>query len=244
VKVKQILKLIYQPYKWMVVVPFMLAITVVLGLVCIATGAVFTQDAANVAAVLWSRLSCAIVPVRVVLTGKKNFTPQNAYVVVANHQSMVDIPVIHGFMGLHIKWVMKQELHNIPIFGTACHYLGCIFIDRSHRDAAIRSIHHARKLLSPRASVLFFAEGTRSRDGQVRPFKKGAFVFARETGLPILPVTIKNSYQLLPPDSLDLVPGKVEIIVHRPVYVLANDPDRMDAVIASVRATIAAPLQQ
>jgi 1-acyl-sn-glycerol-3-phosphate acyltransferase len=228
----------------MVVVPFMLAITVVLGLVCIATGAVFTQDAANVAAVLWSRLSCAIVPVRVVLTGKKNFTPQNAYVVVANHQSMVDIPVIHGFMGLHIKWVMKQELRNIPIFGTACHYLGCIFIDRSHRDAAIRSIYHARKLLSPRASVLFFAEGTRSRDGQVRPFKKGAFVFARETGLPILPVTIKNSYQLLPPDSLDLVPGKVEIIVHRPVYVLANDPDRMDAVIASVRATIAAPLQQ
>jgi len=242
VKVKQILKLIYQPYKWMVVVPFMLAITMVLGVVCITTGAVFSQDAANVTAVLWSRLACAVAPLRVVLTGKKNFTPQKAYVVVANHQSMVDIPVIHGFMGLHIKWVMKQELRSIPIFGTACHYLGCIFIDRSHRDAAIRSIHRARNQLSPRASVLFFAEGTRSRDGKVHPFKKGAFVFARETGLPILPVTIKNSYQILPPDTLDLVPGKIELIVHRPVYVLADDPDRMDEVIASVRTTIAAPL--
>ncbi len=241
---KQVLKLIYQPYKWIVVLPFMLAITMIMGLVCITVGAIFTQDAANVTAVLWSRLSCAIVPLRVVLTGKKNFNSQKAYVVVANHQSMVDIPVIHGFMGLHIKWVMKQELRRIPIFGTACHYLGCIFIDRSHRNAAIKSIHRARNQLSSRASVLFFAEGTRSRDGQVRSFKKGAFVFARETGLPILPVTIKNSYQILPPDSLDLVPGKVEVIVHRPVYVLADDTDRMDEVIASVRATIAAPLLQ
>ena len=241
---KQVFKLLYQPYKWIVVLPFTLAITMVMGLVCITVGAVFSQDAANVTAVLWSRLCCAIAPVRVALKGKKNFTPKNAYVVVANHQSMVDIPVIHGFMGLHIKWVMKQELRKIPIFGIACHYLGCIFIDRSHRDAAIRTIHQSRKRLSPRASVLFFAEGTRSRDGQVRPFKKGAFVFARETGLPILPVTIKNSYQIMPPDSLDLVPGKVALIVHRPVYVLADDPDRLDAVIASVRATIAAPLMQ
>ncbi len=238
------LKLIYQPYKWIVVVPFMFAITMIMGLLCICVGLVFTQDAANMTAVLWSRLSCAIVPFRVTLTGKKNYNRHQAYVVVANHQSMADIPVIHGFMGLNIKWVMKQELRKIPIFGTACHYLGCIFIDRSHRDAAIQSIHRARKYLSPKASVLFFAEGTRSRTGKVHRFKKGAFVFARETKLPILPVTIKNSYQILPPDSLDLVPGTIDIIVHRPVYILATDPDRMDEVIESVRATIAAPLLQ
>lgn len=222
----------------------MFAITMVLGLLCICVGIVFTQDAANMTAVIWSRLSCAIVPIRVTLTGKKNYTRHQPYVVVANHQSMADIPVIHGFMGLNIKWIMKQELRKIPIFGIACHYLGCIFIDRSHRDAAIQSIHRARKYLSPKASVLFFAEGTRSRTGKVHPFKKGAFVFARETKLPILPVTIKNSYQILPPDSLDLVPGSIDIIVHRPVYILATDPDRMDEVIESVRSTIAAPLQQ
>lgn len=241
---KLLLKLVYQPYKWIVVVPFMLIITMVLGLICIAVGAVFTQDAANVLAVFWSRLACAIVPVKVVLTGKKNYNRSRSYVVVANHQSMVDIPVIHGFMGLHIKWVMKQELRKIPVFGTACHFLGCIFIDRSHRDAAIHSIHQAKKRLSSNASVLFFAEGTRTRDGQVRPFKKGAFVFAREIGLPILPVTIKNSYQLLPPDSLDLVPGRVEIIVHRPVYILPGDAARLEDTVEAIRNTIAAPLSE
>ena len=162
--------------------------------------------------------------------------------VVANHQSMVDIPVIHGYIGLHIKWVMKQELRKIPVFGIACHYLGCIFVDRSHHQAAIDSIQKARKRISSKASVLFFAEGTRSRNGRVQPFKKGAFVFARETGLPVLPITIKRSWEVLPPDSLDLVPGPVEIIVHRPVYDLPGDVRQMEEAIQAVRATIAAPL--
>ena len=222
--------------------PFMVINTLVSGVICIIVGAFFSRDATNALAVVWSRLACGIVPVKVKLTGKKNFHQRHSYVVVANHQSMVDIPVIHGFMGLHIKWVMKQELRKIPVFGTACHYLGCIFIDRSHHTAAIQSMEQAKKRLSSKASVLFFAEGTRSRNGQVQPFKKGAFVFARETGLPILPVTIKNSWQVLPPDSLNLIPGLVEIIVHRPVYVLPGDAGRLTDVIEAVRTTIAGPL--
>ncbi|WP_024334027.1 lysophospholipid acyltransferase family protein [Desulfotignum balticum] len=238
----RILKWMYQPYKWVIVMPFMVIITLVLGMICIVVGAFFSRDATNALAVIWSRLACGIVPVKVKLSGKKNCQQQHAYVVVANHQSMVDIPVIHGFMGLHIKWVMKQELRKIPVFGTACHYLGCIFIDRSRHDAAIQSIRQAKKRMSVKASVLFFAEGTRSRDGQVQPFKKGAFVFARETGLPVLPVTIKHSREVLPPDSLNLIPGPVEIIVHRPVYVLPGDAGRLAATIEAVRTTIAGPL--
>jgi 1-acyl-sn-glycerol-3-phosphate acyltransferase len=239
--VSRILKWLYQPYKWLVVIPFMVIITLVLGLICVFVGAFFSQDAANALAVLWSRLACGIVPVKVKLTGTKNYTPGRSYVVVANHQSMVDIPVIHGFIGLHIKWVMKQELRKIPVLGIACHYLGCIFVDRSHHQAAIASIRKARKRISSKASVLFFAEGTRSRNGQVQPFKKGAFVFARETGLPVLPVTIRHSREVLPPDSLDLVPGLVEIIVHRPVYVLSGDVHQLEETIEAVRTTIAAP---
>lgn len=236
------LKWVYQPYKWVVVFPFMVIITLILGLICVCVGAFFSQDATNAVAVLWSRLACGIVPVKVNLTGTKHYTPGKSYVVVANHQSMVDIPVVHGFIGLHIKWVMKQELRCIPVFGIACHYLGCIFIDRSHHQAAIESIRRARKRISSKASVLFFAEGTRSRDGQVQPFKKGAFVFARETGLPVLPITIRHSREVLPPDSLDLVPGRVEILVHRPVYILPGDARHLEDTIESVRATIAAPL--
>jgi len=240
--VNKIFTIAYQPYKWLIVIPFILLITMVLGLICIVVGFVFSQDAADILAVTWARLSCAIAPLRVNLRGKKHYSRHNSYVVVSNHQSMADIPLIHGFMGLKIKWVMKKELGRIPIFGPACHQLGCIFIDRSNQKEAILSIEKAKKKLSRKASVLFFAEGTRSRDGKVMPFKKGAFIFAMETGIPILPVTVKNSFKVLPSDSLDLTPGTVEIIVHRPIYITAYEVERMDEIIENTRRTISSAL--
>ncbi|WDP85497.1 MAG: 1-acyl-sn-glycerol-3-phosphate acyltransferase [Desulfobacter sp.] len=233
-----LVKIVYQPYKWFIVIPFMILNTMIMGMICIIVGFFFSQDAADILAVFWSRLSCAIGPVRVKITGKKNYTRFKSYVVVSNHQSMVDIPVIHGFLGLKIKWVMKQELRNIPVFGSACNQLGCIFVDRSNHDAAVQSIEAAKKKLSQKASVLFFAEGTRSRDGKVMPLKKGAFVFAMETGVPILPVTIKNSMDLLPPDTMDLTPGTVEIIVHRPVHISPYHKENLDQLMAQVQKTI------
>ena len=240
--VNKFLKLAYQPYKWLVVIPFLFLITMVLGLICIIVGFVFSQDAANILAVTWSRLCCAIAPLKVIVTGKKNYRHHRSYVVVANHQSMADIPILHGFLGLKIKWVMKKELEKIPIFGAACNQLGCIAIDRSNHKSAIESIEAAKKKLSSKASVLFFAEGTRSRNGKVMAFKKGAFIFAMETGIPILPVTIKNSFEILPSDSLDLTPGTVEILVHQPVYISSANADHMDEIMEKTRQTIAQSL--
>jgi len=237
-----LLKIIYQPYKWLVVIPFMILNTLIMGSICIAVGFVFSQDAADVLAVAWSKLSCFIAPVKVNILGRENYSRYKSYVVVANHQSMVDIPALHGFMGLRIKWVIKQELRKIPVFGTACHYLGCVFVDRSDHAAAVRSIERAKQQLSNKSSVLFFAEGTRSRDGQVMPFKKGAFVFAMETGLPILPVTVKNTVDILPSDTLDLTPGSVDIIVHRPVHISAYQESELSCLIEQTRRTIASAI--
>lgn len=236
------MKTAYQPYKWLVVIPFVFLNTVILGLLCIFAGLVFTQDAADTLAVIWSRACCAVVPIKVTLRGRGNYSRNRSYVVVANHQSMADIPVMHGFMGLKIKWVMKKELDRIPIFSAACHRLGCIFVDRSDTRAAMSSIHEARNTLAENGSVFFFAEGTRSRDGNLLPFKKGAFVFAMETGLPLLPVTIQNSFRVLPSDSLDLTPGTIEVIVHPPVHLTPDDGDRLDQVMAEIRRTIAGSL--
>lgn len=207
-------KIAYQPYKWLFVIPAAVVITAVLGLICIAAGLLFNPDRANFIAVFWSRMCCAIAPIRVRVHGKENYDRHRPYVIVANHQSMVDIPALHGFLGLNIKWIMKKELGRIPVFGMACRHLGCIFVDRKHPDLAINSIQKAKFKLSKKASVLFFAEGTRSRDGRIMPFKKGAFRFAYETGMPILPITIKNSMAILPSDSLDLIPGTVDIVIH------------------------------
>ena len=238
----RLIKLAYQPYKWIIVIPFMLLNTLISGLVCIIVAFIFKSDAANLVAVTWARLACYIGPVRVDIKQGKNYKKRTPYVVVANHQSMVDIPVVLGFMGLNIKWVMKKELSKVPIFGAACRQLGCIFVDRSDRSAAIGAIHEAKARLTPTASVLFFAEGTRSRNGVLKAFKKGAFIFALETGIPILPITIKDTILALPSDSLDLEPGTVEIIVHPPVHLGPKDRDNLDEIIQSTRNTILSAL--
>lgn len=236
------LKIAYQPYKWLLVVPAVFIYTMILGLVCIIVGLLFKSDAANLIAVIWSRLCCAMAPIKVNIHGKQHIRRNQSYVIVSNHQSMADIPVVHGFLGLNIKWIMKMELGKIPIFGAACRRLGCIFVDRQHPQAAIQSIHAAQATLSRKASVLFFAEGTRSRDGSVMPFKKGAFRFAHETGLPILPITIKNSKDILPPDTMDLIPGRIDIIVHEPIHILDARWDAIEDTLAHTRKIISSAL--
>ena len=235
---KRILRLLYQPYKWMVVIPVMGIATLVLGTICILSAFVFGQNAANALAVLWSRIGCYLIPVRIRMTGKDNYSPDMPYIIVANHQSMVDIPVLHGWLGLKIKWIIKKELEHIPVFGYACKKLGCIYIDRHNRRAAIQSIHDAGRKLQKGASVIFFPEGTRSRDGRLRPFKKGAFRFAKDSGIPVLPITITNTIRILPPETLDLFPGGVRVHIHPPVDFSNIPGEELDASISRIRETI------
>lgn len=231
-------KIAYRSYKWIIVIPAMVLNTLVMALGCIVVGAVFGPDKADALAVTWARLFCAIALIRVKIQGRHNYNPKSSYVVVANHKSMVDIPVLHGFTGLIIKWVMKMELKKIPVFGTACTFLGCIYVNRSNGQAAVESIKTAKKKMSGKASVLFFAEGTRSR-GNLLPFKKGAFIFAMNSGLPVLPVTIKNSEHILPSDTLDLMPGTVDLIIHPPVHIPNCSKAELNQIIEQVHRTIA-----
>ena len=233
-----LLKIAYQPYKWLLALPLVFVFTFVFGLIAILTGVILGQDAVNIIAEVWARLCCAVIPLKVVIRGTRNYTRNTAYVIVSNHQSLSDIPILHGHLGLDIKWIMKKELGKIPIFGAACRHLGCITVDRGNHKAALQSIEAAKKTLSGKACVLFFAEGTRSRDGRVMPFKKGAFRFAHETKIPILPLTIRNSRCILPSDSLDLVPGTVEVVVHRPIHMSDYNLARLDEVVHTTRQII------
>ena len=231
-------KIAYRFYKWIFVIPAMVLNTLVMALSCIAVGAIWGPDKADALAVTWARIFCAIALIRVKIQGRHNYNPKSSYVVVANHKSMVDIPVLHGFTGLIIKWVMKMELKRIPVFGTACTFLGCIYVNRSNGQAAVESIKAAKKRMSEKASVLFFAEGTRSR-GNLLPFKKGAFIFAMNSGLPVLPITIKNSEHILPSDTLNLMPGTVDLIIHPPVHIPNCSKAELNKKIAQIHRTIA-----
>jgi 1-acyl-sn-glycerol-3-phosphate acyltransferase len=116
--------------------------------------------------------------------------------------------------------------------------MGHIFIDRSDHQAAIRSINAAKDTITGGTSVIFFPEGTRSDDGRLRRFKKGAFRFAIDTGLPILPVTVAGTCEDLPARRNDLRPGRARLVIHDPIPTLGMTTDDLPALVEQVRLEI------
>jgi 1-acyl-sn-glycerol-3-phosphate acyltransferase len=151
------------------------------------------------------------------VTGRENIDPKQSYIIAANHQSQYDIFAIYGWLPIDFRWVMKIELRKVPIFGAYSEHAGHICIDRSNPLKAMQSINRAKEKLAAGTSIFFFPEGTRSRDGELLPFKMGAFRLALDMQLPILPITISGTRDILPSGTLKLFPGHVRIIVHKPI---------------------------
>jgi 1-acyl-sn-glycerol-3-phosphate acyltransferase len=159
-------------------------------------------------------------------------------VVIANHQSLFDIPVKYGWSGLDLKFVMKKELKRIPLFGQACAAKGHVFVDRSDRQRAIDSLNSSVNDLHKGESVIIYPEGTRSRNGRVQKFRKGAFRLALATGMPILPISVAGTDRIQPPDSLRLYPGKAAIRIHEPIEVEGLDEQDLDELMNRSRERI------
>jgi 1-acyl-sn-glycerol-3-phosphate acyltransferase len=176
------------------------------------------------------------------VTGKENIDKNRSYVIISNHQSMYDIFLIYGWLGIDIKWVMKKELAKIPGVGFGSKKVGHIFLDRSNSRVALESLNDAKRKLVKGTSVVIFPEGTRSPTGQPGNFKKGAFKLALDLGLPILPITIIGTRKVLPSGSIDLRPGKVSMIIHKPIDISLYNEEKMKELMDKSRAVIAAPL--
>ena len=212
--------LLYQPYKWLIYIPFFCLSTILFGSIA-ASLAFITNDriASYVGGVIWARINSWMTPMFVKVSGRKNIDINQSYVVIANHQSAFDIFVLYGFLNIDFKWVMKQEARKLPGIGIGCEKVGHIFIDRTDHDSAIKSLNTAKKKIVNGTSIIFFPEGTRSSDGIIRDFKKGAFKMALNLDLPILPVTIIGTKEILPNKTLDLFPGKVSMRIHEPISI-------------------------
>lgn len=165
----------------------------------------------------WARWLAWLLPLRVSVTGKQHIDPKQAYVVVANHLSMLDILAILGWSGLELRWVLKRELRHLPLIGWGCQAMGYVFVDRSNRELAIQAINKATGKLEPGEGMMFFPEGTRSKKGELLPFKMGAFKTAINQYMPVLPIAIKGTYELMPPGTLLPRPGRVSIHIQAPV---------------------------
>jgi 1-acyl-sn-glycerol-3-phosphate acyltransferase len=165
----------------------------------------------------WSRLNICLGFCRVKVRGKEHVDPEKAYIVMSNHQSFFDVCALIAYLPLQLRWVIKAEIRKMPVFGYALQRMGHIYVDRVRGDSIRRSIEKAAQKVEENTSVVFFPEGTRSRDGKLLKFRKGGFILAQKSGCPILPITINGSRFVLPKDTLDLMPGKIEIRIHRPI---------------------------
>lgn len=235
--------LLYQPYKWLMFAPVLLFSTLFFG--CLTIILVFVLPSRWVSLIcgtFWARLNSWLTPIRVEVAGRSCIQPRQSYVVVSNHQSFYDVFVLYGWLGVDFKWVLKKEMRQIPGLGVGCEKVGHIFIDRSNRKAAIASINAAKARLVEGSSVIFFPEGTRSRDGQLGGFKRGAFRVAVDLGLPILPVTLIGTGRILPSDGIDIFPGRVSLIIHPPVETGDLGEEDLSGLVGRVRDIVAAPL--
>ena len=228
----------YQPYKWLVVAPVLILTTLICGILAIVASLLFTPRAGKIFAIFWARTNSFFTPMNVNVVGAENIEPGTSYVITSNHQSHYDIYVLYGWLGIDFKWVMKKELEKVPVLGFACKVLGHIYIDRADTKSAVETINAAKTKIVDGTSVLFFPEGTRSSDGKIQSFKKGAFKFALDLGIPILPITINGTRKVLPKGSLDLMPGGATMIIHEPISVKDYHEENMNELMDRTRMII------
>jgi len=234
---------LYPFWKWLVFLPVAVLATMIGGLLAVPVAMISPRVANLYVAVTWSRILTNMTPAKVIVEGAENIQPGQSYVVVANHQSQFDIPLIYGYCGLDLRWVMKAELKHIPFVAAGCRAIGHIFVDRSDPGQARAAINQAVSRLEPGTGILFFAEGTRSRTGALLPFKKGAFRVAIDRQMPVLPMTVTGTREVLPAGTFKLRPGRVRLKIHPPVSVDGMAMNQADELLNIVRQKIVSGLK-
>lgn len=191
---------------------------------------------------IWARVMLFVSFTRVSVTGKELIAKNSSYIIISNHQSLYDIIALVTTLGIQFRWIIKEEIKRIPLFGYALLKSRNIFIDRSNPQRARDSMAEGMARLPDGVSVLVFAEGTRSNDGKLKEFKKGGFVIALENHFPILPVTVNGSRKVMPRSSLVFHPGRIEVIVSRPIDTATRSGPDLDSIIQLTRNAIEANL--
>ena len=165
----------------------------------------------------WARVILWICGIHVKVSGLEHIEKGNTYIYVSNHASLFDIPAVIAGIPDQIRLVYKKELEKIPVFGWVMKSSPYVTIDRDKSFSAMRSLELAAERIKRGASVLLFAEGTRSEDGRLQPLKRGAFSLAAKTDKPIVPLTINGSFDRRPKGKFLINPGTIELILEKPV---------------------------
>lgn len=202
------------------------------------------EDKVHRIANLWARMLLRLASTRVEVIGRENVRTDRPHIFMANHQSDFDILIVLAHIPGQFRWIAKKELFKIPIFGKAMRNAGYIEIDRQNHEKALQSLQEAALKIREGKSVVTFPEGTRSKDGTVRPFKQGMFHLAIEAGVPIIPISIIGASAIMPKRSLNVRPGRITMVIDRPVEVSGYTKETRGELIERVRSIIIGNLER
>jgi len=196
------------------------------------------ENKAHKIANLWAKMLLKLSSIRVNVIGRENVLMNRPQIFMANHQSDFDTLIVLAYIPGQFRWIVKKELFKIPVFGKAMKSAGYIEIDRQNHEKAMRSLEEAAQKIREGKSVMTFPEGTRSKDGTIKSFKQGMFHLAIQAGVPIVPISIIGAHEILPKRSLKVKPGRITMVIDRPVEVSGYTIETRAELIERIRNII------
>ena len=227
------MKYLYYIYQLLVALPIsLLATLIIVTSIIVGCALGFGHFWGYYPARLWARiiLWSLLIPVKV--DGRENLEKKESYVFVANHQGAFDIFLIYGYLNRHFKWMMKHQLRQIPLIGYACEKTHQIFVDKRGPKKIKATYDKARETLKGGTSVTVFPEGSRTFTGHMGEFKRGAFALADELQLPVVPLTINGSFNIMPRmrDMKFVRWHRLSLTIHQPIYPVGQGADNVEAI--------------
>lgn len=193
---------------------------------------------------LFIRAGLAMVGVRVEVSGREKLDPNQTYIFTPNHQSLIEVPLWVGYLERNIAYLGKKEVFKYPIFGHGIRLVGVVPVDRRNSPAAVESAKLATENLKRGKSYVVYPEGTRSKDGGLLPFKKGAFMMAIDAHVPIVPITISGATRIMPKGEIKIFPSTVHVTIHDPLNTDGYSKENIAELIAKTREKIFSALDE
>lgn len=192
---------------------------------------------------LWARSILAASGVRHEARGLEHL-PAGNFVLAVNHQSHFDALILFAHIRRHMRFIAKRELRKIPIFGYALERAGNVFVDRTGSDADKGKLKDSVRAVQERVSIVFFAEGTRSKDGKLAPFKKGAAILALEAQVPLVPAALAGTHDILPSGRIAIQARPAALTIGEPIITAGLTVDDREKVTLEAHARVAKCLAQ
>ena len=189
------------------------------------------------------RVSGAVLGVKVEVSGIERFDHKASYVFMPNHLSFLDGPMMAMLIPQNVRVIVKKSVFATPVLGWAMLHVGFVPVDRKGESGGKKSIEKATRSIREKGySFLIFPEGTRSVDGKLQRFRRGGFFLAIAGGAPIVPVTIRGTFELMPKGRFGAKRGTVSVVFHPPVPVEGYSVGDMEGLIEKVRAAVSSGL--